>query len=61
MWMILDKDATMITRNVQYYIWLMRQFPEMVEKYLQFGKDNSYDVVYLLAVLDSKDTNQEVV
>ena len=38
----------------------MSQCPEMVEEYLQCGKDTAYDIFHLLATLDLKDTNQDV-
>ena len=38
----------------------MSQCPEIMKKYLQYGKDTSYDVVNLLAALDLIDMNQDV-
>ena len=38
----------------------MSQCHEMVEEYLQCGKDTAYDVVLLLVALDLKDANQDV-
>ena len=32
----------------------------MMEEYLQYGKDTVYDIVYQLAALDLKDTNQDI-
>ena len=30
----------------------MSQFPDIVEEFLQCGKDTDYDIVHLLVVLD---------
>ena len=39
----------------------MSQYPEMVDEYLQCGKDTAYnDVVHLLAALDRENTNQNM-
>ena len=38
----------------------MHQYPVMVDEYLQCGKESLYNAVYLLNVLDLKDTNQDV-
>ena len=55
-----NRGAAIGTRSLEYRMWVMSQCPEMVEEYLQCGKDTAYDVVHILATLDLKDTNQDV-
>ena len=57
MMMIVDTSAAIITRNLQYHLWVIPQCSEMVDQYLQCYTDTTYDVVYLLAVFNLKDTN----
>ena len=54
---LVDIEATMNTGSLEYYQWVMSQFPEMVEEYIQYGKDTAYNVVHLLAAIDLRDTN----
>ena len=55
-----DAGAAMNTRSLEYHLWVIYQCLKMVEEYLQCGIDIVYDVVYLLATLDLKDTNQDI-
>ena len=54
---LVDTEATMNTGSLEYHLWVMSQYPEMVEEYIQYGKDTTYDVVHLLAAIDLRDTN----
>ena len=54
---LVDTEAVMNTGSLDYHLWIMVQCPEVVEEYLQYGKDTAYDVVRLLAALDLKYAN----
>ena len=42
----------MNTGDLKYHLWAMSQCPDIVEEFLQCGKDTDYDVVHLLEDLD---------
>ena len=50
--MLVDTEAVMNTDKVLYHEWVMSQCPDIVEEYLQCGKDTDYDVVHLPTALD---------
>ena len=52
--MLVDTGPAMNTESLEYHLWVIFQCPEMVEEYLQCGKDTGYNVVHLLAALDLK-------
>ena len=52
MQMLVDTSAVMNTGELKYHLWVMSQCPDIVEEFLQCGKDTGYDVVHLLAVVD---------
>ena len=57
---LVDIGATMNTSNLQYHIWVMSQCHEIVDAFLQCGKDTTNDVVHLLFALDLKDVATDV-
>ena len=59
MGILFDTGAAMDTGNFRFHIWVMSQCPDIVDEFLQCGKDTVYDIVNLLAALDLKnvDTN----
>ena len=61
MWILVDTRATMNTGNLQYHIWVMSQYPEMVDKFLQCSKYTDYDVIHSLVALVVKEvaTNED--
>ena len=58
--MLIDIGAAMNTGNFDFYMWVMSQYPDIVDEFLICGKDTAYVVVHLLAVLDLKDINTDV-
>ena len=59
--MIFDTGAAINTGNLQYHMLVMSQCPEMVDKFLQCGKDTDYDVVHLLAALNLIEVATDIV
>ena len=57
--MLVDTGVTMNTGDYDFHIWVISQCPDIVDEFLQCGKDTAYDVVHLLAVLDLKDINTD--
>ena len=56
--MLLDTGAAMNSGSLAYHLWVMSQCPEMVAEFIQYEDDTGYDVVQLLAALDS-DSNYQ--
>ena len=52
MQILVDTGAAMNTGDLKYNLWVMFQCPDIIEEYLQCGKDTDYDVVHLIAALD---------
>ena len=52
MQMLVDTGAAMNTCDLKYYLWVMSQCPDIVEEFMQCGKDTDYEIVHLLADLD---------
>ena len=57
--MLVDTGAAMNTGNIDFHMWVMSQCPDIVDEFLQCGKDTEYDVVHLLAALDLKDIQKD--
>ena len=57
--MLVYTRAVINSGSLEYHLRVMSQCPEMVEEYLQCGKDTAYDLFHLVATLDLKDTNQD--
>ena len=57
--MLMDTGAAMNTGNIDFHMWVMSQCPDIVDEFLQCGKDTEYDVVHLLAALDLKDIQKD--
>ena len=51
--MLVDTGTAMNTGDFQYHMWVMYQCPDIVDTFLQCGKDPAYNVVHL-ATLDLK-------
>ena len=49
----------MNTSKFDFHMWVMSQCLDIVDEFLQCGKDTAYDVVHLLAALDLKDINTD--
>ena len=49
---LVDTGAAMNTCDLKYHLLVMSQCPDIVEEFLQCGKDIDYDVVHLLVALD---------
>ena len=47
--MLVDTWAAMNTGNFDFHIWVMPQCLDIVDDFLQCGKDTAYDVIHLLA------------
>ena len=60
MQMLVDTGADMDTGNLKYYMWVMSQYPEIVDTFLQCDKDTAYNVVHLLAALNLNDVSTDV-
>ena len=60
MHMLVDTEATINTRHLQYHLWVISQCPEMADEYLKCGKNIVYAVIHLLAALDLKNTDRDV-
>ena len=54
---LVDTGIAMNTGNFDFHMWVMSQCPDIVDEFLQCGKDTAYDVVHLLAALDLMDIN----
>ena len=52
MQMLVNTGAAMNTGDLKYHLWKISQCPDIVEEFLQCGKDTDYDVVHLLAALN---------
>ena len=50
--MLVDTGDAMNTGDLNYHLWVMSQCPDIIEEFLQCGKDTDYDVVHLLAAID---------
>ena len=57
--MLVDTGAAMNTGNIDFHLWVMSQCPDIVDEFLQCGKDTEYDVVHLLAALDIEDITKD--
>ena len=55
--MLVDIGTVINTGNLNYNLWVISQYPEMVVKYLKYSKYTAYDIFLLLATLDLKYTN----
>ena len=49
---LVDTGAAMNSGHLDYHLWVMSQYSEMVAEFLQCGKNTNCDVVQLLATLD---------
>ena len=49
----------MNTSKFDFHMWVMSQCLDIVDEFLQCGKDTAYDVIHLLAALDLKDINTD--
>ena len=41
-------------------MWVMSQYPDMINEFLQYGKEIPYNIVHLLADLDRKDVTTDI-
>ena len=55
----MDTGFAMNTGNIDFHMWVMSQCPDIVDDFLQCGKDTEYDVVHLLAALDLEDIQKD--
>ena len=58
--MLVDIGIAINTGNLNYNLWVISQYTEMVVKYLKYRKYTAYDIFRLLATLDLKCTNQDI-
>ena len=56
---LVNTGAAMNTGNLHFHMWVMSQFPDIVDEFLQCGKDTTYDVVHLLAALNLKNVDTD--
>ena len=56
--MLLDTGATMDSGNLNYYLWIMSQCPEIIDEFIQCECDTGYDFVKVMATLDLDTTKQ---
>ena len=56
--MLLDIGAALNSGNLDYHLWVMSQYPEIVGEFIYCGADTGYNVVQLMATLDLDTTNQ---
>ena len=57
--MLVDTGAAMNTSKFDFHMWVMSQCLDIVDEFLQCGKDTAYDVVHLLVALDLNDINTD--
>ena len=57
--MFVDTGDAINTGNFDFHMWVMSQCLDIVDGFLQCGKDTAYDVVHLLAALNLKDINTD--
>ena len=48
----IDTSEAMNTGILKYHLWIISQFLDIVEEFLQCGKDTDYEGVHLLVALD---------
>ena len=57
--MLVDTGVTMNTGDYDFHIWVISQCPDIVDEFLQCGKDTAYDVVHLFTAFDLKDISTD--
>lgn len=62
---LVNTGTAMNTGNLQYHIlqyhmWVMSYYPEIVDKFVQCVKDTAYDVMNLVVALNFKDITTDV-
>ena len=57
--MLVDTGAAMNMGNCRFHMFVMSQCPDIVDEFLQYGKDTAYDDVILLATLDLDDVDTD--
>ena len=57
--MLVETGAAMNTGNLRFHMWVMFQYPDIVDDRLQCGKDTAYDAEHLLADLDLNDIDTD--
>ena len=58
--LLVDIGGLINTVNLMYHIWVISQYPKMMNVFLQYGKDDDCNVVHLLTVLDLNEVATDI-